>query len=72
MLAESIVPKMLKTIVIPFRGTGCDSGADEALVGIVAEEEAPSKLRTNALRRVALICRMVSRSGVKSAAALRA
>ncbi len=74
MLAESIVPRMLKTIVIPFLGSGCESGVDDAVdaAAVVVEEAAPSKFTASVFRRVALICKMLSRSGVKSAAALRA
>ena len=72
MLAESIVPRMLKTMVIPLLGSGCDSDEAEGFNGSVVDEEAPSKFIASVLRRVALICKMLSRSAVKSAAALRA
>jgi len=72
MLAESIVPRILKTIVIPLLGSGWESGADGAAVEAVCVEEASSKFTARILRRVALICKMLSRSGTKSAAALRA
>ncbi len=71
MLAESIVPRMLKTMVIPFLGSGRESGVEEAFVA-TADVVAPSKFTARVLRRVALTCRMLSRAEVKSAAALRA